>query len=349
MLKRNKITHPSKKVICSGNEPIFTYIKPNNNDKLSDMSGLDLQELIWHIENYYLELRKTLGFDNMITFGLELEFEKAITNRICEKLDQYFHHSSWILKYDSSLDNGAEINSPVLKDNNTTWKDLTKVCEIVSENARIGENSGGHIHIGTQVIGDKSESWLNFIKFWSVYENIIYRFAYGEYLVGRPSIQRYAAPVTKDFWQDYIDLKNGNHSIESIIDTISYQKYRAVNFRNVSSTNAFKQRNTIEFRCPNGSLNPIIWQNNVNLFVNLLLYARSTTFDDDIVTRRHEINQDKYSGLSDYNELYLEQALELCDMLFTNNFDKVYFLRQYLKSFQIGTKILEKPKEFTKK
>lgn len=35
-------------------------------------------------------------------------------------------------------------------------------------------------------------------------------------------------------------------------------------------------------------------------------------------------------------------------MLFTNNLDKVYFLRQYLKSFEIGNKILSITKPFTK-
>ena len=45
-----------------------------------------------------------------------------------------------------------------------------------------------------------------------------------------------------------------------------------------------------------------------------------------------------------YDEIYLEQALELCDMLFTNNLDKVYFLKQYLKSFQV----LEKNYDYAK-
>ena len=31
-----------------------------------------------------------------------------------------------------------------------------------------------------------------------------------------------------------------------------------------------------------------------------------------------------------------------------NNLDKVYFLRQYLKSFEIGNNTLEKAKQFTK-
>lgn len=49
--------------------------------------------------------------------------------------------------------------------------------------------------------------------------------------------------------------------------------------------------------------------------------------------QRHQLNLDKHVRLKWYDEIYLEQALELCDMIFTNNFNKVYFLRQYLKSF----------------
>ena len=42
------------------NNTIFQYIKPKNNDMFSLMSGSDLQELIYYIENYYLELRNSL-------------------------------------------------------------------------------------------------------------------------------------------------------------------------------------------------------------------------------------------------------------------------------------------------
>lgn len=52
-----------------------------------------------------------------------------------------------------------------------------------------------------------------------------------------------------------------------------------------------------------------------------------------------------------YNEIYLEQALELCDMIFTKNIDKVCFLRQYLKSFEVCKEVgqLSKASPFTKK
>ena len=35
-----------------------------------------------------------------------------------------------------------------------------------------------------------------------------------------------------------------------------------------------------------------------------------------------------------YRNIYLEQAIELADLIFKRNIDKIYFLRQYLKSFQ---------------
>ena len=49
------------------------------------------------------------------------------------------------------------------------------------------------------------------------------------------------------------------------------------------------------------------------------------------------------------NDIYLDEALELCDLIFNNNFDKVYFLRQYLKSFEINRKYNIKTENFVRK
>ena len=345
--KNKKITsQDTKKLVFVDESPVFKFVNPNANDKLSEMSGLDLQDLIILIDDYYIQLRNRLGFDQYITFGLELEFENAMRDRIDRQLNEAFPNGDWRTKSDGSLDNGAEINSPVLKDNETTWKNLYKVCSIVEPLASIGKNSGGHIHIGTQVLGSNKESWLNFIKIWSVYENIIFRFSYGDFLTARPNMLKYAKPMTKDFWKDYEKLRAEQASLDAIISRISYKKYQAVNFNNVSvnNCNSFGTKNTIEFRCPNGSLDSAIWQNNINLFIRMLIYSRSTSFNDDLVQQRHQLNLDRFAKLKLYDEIYLEQALELCDMVFTNNFDKVYFLRQYLKSFQVCKRNTDYPK-----
>jgi len=345
--KRKNITsNTTNNKLFLDDSSIFKFINPNSNDKLSEMSGGDLQDLIILIDEYYIELRKSLNFDQNITFGLELEFENAMRDRIERKMTEAFPYDDWTIKSDGSLKRGVEINSPILRDTEKNWKNLDKVCKIVEPLASVGKKSGGHIHIGTQILGNKKESWLNFIKMWSVYENIIYRFVYGDFLTARPSMSEYAEPMTKSFWNDYKNLKNEDASLEEIISRISHERYQAVNFYNISKENynKFCAGNTIEFRCPNSSLNSVIWQNNVNFLVNFLIYSKNTSFNDDLVEQRHKLNLDKFAGLKWYDEIYLEQALELCDMIFTNNFDKVYFLRQYLKSFQVCKQIADYPK-----
>ncbi len=316
---------------------VFKFLVPDDNDMLSKMSGLDLQDLIIFIEDCYIELRDRLGLAPQVTFGLELELEHTKKDEIYKQLHKVFPNGEWIVKPDSSLNNGIEINSPVLTDKTATWTSLDQVCSIVEPLGFIAANSGGHIHIGTQVLGDKKEAWLNFIKLWSVYENIIFRFGYGIYLTARESLLEYAGPIAKDLWKEYEYFNANQSSLWEIIMRLTFRRRQAVNFKNVSieECDKLKLRNTIEFRCPNGSLDAAIWQNNVNFFVHMLLYSRSAAFDDDLVEKRHLVNLDRFAELKWYDEIYLDQALELGDMLFTNNFDKVYFLKQYLKSLEV--------------
>ena len=318
---------------------IFKYINPFGNDKFSDLKGLDLQDLIILINNYYLQLRDTIGIDDYITFGLELEFEHCKKDKIEKELEKNkLYDNGWKIKRDSTLIDGAEINSPILMDTKQTWEELDEVCSIVNPLAKIDVNSGGHIHIGTHILGIEKNSWINFLKLWSVYENIIFRFSYGEYLTSRPEIMQYASVMKRDFWKKQKEFNSENKNINKLIQNIKGDKYNAVNFGNVDyiNPNYFSEDNTIEFRCPNGTLEPVIWQNNVNFFVKLLLYSKSTSFNDDLVQKRHKLTENKYYGLEWYKEIYIDQALELCDMMFDNNLDKVYFLRQYLKSFEVS-------------
>ncbi len=330
--------------------PIFQLISQKGNDQLSHMSGKDLQYLLILMDPYYIQLRKQLNLNSNVTFGLELEFENAMKEKISKDLKETFPEREWFIKEDCTLDDGAEINSPILKDDISTWKNLETVCSIIKPVASIGGNSGGHIHIGTQALGDKKDSWLNFFKLWAVYENIIFRFSYGDFLTARPNIVVYARPLAVTFWDHYCTFQDKNIHLEDIILEISRRKFQAVNLKNVCKNNldALKLGNTIEFRCPNGSLEAAIWQNNVLFFVSLLTYAKNPSFDDDLISKRCQAYFDKFSDLKWYDEIYLEQALELCDMIFSNNLDKIYFLKQYLKSFQICKKRSKFPAPCTK-
>ena len=297
-----------------------------------------LQELIILLNSYYLELRNQLDLPSSITFGLELEFEHAIRKKIQDGLKEASLDKNWKLVGDISLDEGAEINSPILTDNEKSWQDLEQVCSIVSPFAEIFENSAGHIHVGSQALGNDKEAWLHFLRIWSSYENILYRFSYGEYLTGRPSMSEYAFPIGELIDNKWKRFQEESYRLSLLLTYLSMDRDNAVNFSNVdiTSLNQFMEKNTLEFRCPNGSLNPVIWQNNVNLFTKLLVYAKDTShYNEDTVEARHQLNHKRFMNLKGYDGIYLEQAVEFADLIFTNNLDKMYFLKQYLKSLEV--------------
>ena len=68
----------------------------------------------------------------------------------------------------------------------------------------------------------------------------------------------------------------------------------------------------------------------------MLLYANNSSFDHDVLDKRYEEVASVFTSLPLYKEIYLDQALEFCDLIFNNNLDKLNFLKQYLKNYKIA-------------
>lgn len=325
VLKQNK----NKIGIINTDNKLFKLIKPDENTLLSNMSQ-NMQDIFLELlTNYHLEYRNTLNLKQTTTFGYEIEFENADINLIYNYLKS--KNEEWFLLFDPSLKKGAEIPTPILKDNKKTWNEIKELCDFLKMHSEIEDNCGGHIHIGKQVLGESNKSLLNFLKLWSTYEHVIYYFSYGENDKPREAIKEYAKPISNDFWKTYNEYKD-NILVpkEEIIEKVTVTRNRGVSLKYL----LFYERpdiDTIEFRCPNGTLNPIIWQNNTKLFVKLLEYSKNPNFDNTTIQLRHKKRENIYSNLNKYNIIYLNDALELSDLIFTNNLDKIYFLKQYIK------------------
>lgn len=322
-----------EKVIIKSDHPLFAHIPPRDNTMFSQMSGHDLQDLIFYLNLYPLELRNRLGLDQAITFGFEIETELVDYKRLDDECEED-KFPGWRDEYDCSLQSGREIQSPILRDTQKSWEELKQMCTFLKDISCIDKCAGGHIHVGAQIFQGDLKALLNFLKCWAVYEHIIYRFCYGEFLNARPKLKKYAPPVAPQLLELYDKFKE---QPDSLVEKLFWDidRHSAINFGNTYNLKKTEEYNTIEFRCPNGSLEPVIWQNNLNLFARLLLYSKSARYDDRIIDQRREANGETIP-LDFYSEIYLQQALEFCDLIFTKNVDKLYFLRQYLKSYQIA-------------
>ena len=355
----------SNDIDVSVRDDVLSFLGKDSNVILSDISNSDRVMMMCLLKQYYLELRKRIGVSDNISFGVEIEFEEAMKDIIDEKLYRNFNGEGWIMVPDDSLSNGAEINSPKLTDCEDTWIDLNYVCRIVDENAYVMDNTSGHIHIGTQILGNNPKYWGNFAKLWATYENVIFRFLYGEYIGPRADIDEYARPISMDFIDDleriedrskFISAKHMFKLFDKGEEPKKIRRRKSVNFTNVSDLEPYKYNmngidmNTVEFRSPNGTFDPVIWQYNINFLIKLMLYCKSDKFDEDKIIRRMNkiISDDIQSNIYKYSRIYMEQAIELADMIFDNNLDKVYFLRQYVKSGEVSTKPMIKSKKFTR-
>ena len=313
-----------------------------SNDLFSKLRGNDLLDLLETIENYYLEYRYRLSIPKNVTFGTEIEFEgvgySVAKNFIKSNLDR------WGIDTDDSLrSRSGEIQSPILIDEKRTWEELKKVCEYLKkQNAIMNMNAGGHIHIGTPVLGDDLEGWRIFLKLVILYEHILYRFGFGDKINGRPKLFKYAVPISKRLYDNLDDINDADE-FRNMTYCFMEDRRCSVNFTNVDYyyPNTKGDNNTIEFRFPNATDEEIIWQNNINTAAKMLLSSKARVIDEDFLDYKLKTFKPDVDNKLIYNEIYLKDALEFVDLIFNNNLDKVYFLRQYLKNFQSGVEASE--------
>lgn len=313
------------------------FLNPKDNDFVSSLRGLDLQDFLTQTENYFLEYRDCLNFSGDITFGVELEYESASRIEVTSFIDKKL--PSWVSKTDGSLSSGGEINSPVMKDKENYWQELKMICDFLSKKrADTAHNAAGHIHIGATVLHYNIMAWKSFLKLYMAYEHVLFRFAYGDKISAREKIMEYACPVSDDLYKKLDQINMASVVVRLADDVLEPRaKFRALNFCNTRFGDLSNTmiKNTIEFRNPNASSNAVVWQNNINDFAKMLLSCRQHVVDMEFLDYKlkHEFAPYSMNHLS-YSCVCLKDALEFVDIIFDNNLDKIYFLRQYLKEFQ---------------
>ena len=144
---------------------------------------------------------------NEYTFGIELEFTGGLTSeetQICieQLIKEGKIREGWQVHYDSSVvdenGKGAEIVSPVLRDDEQTQKEIQIITEFIKKaGGKMDEKVGGHIHFGVQCLGNNIEDIKNFFKLYTIFEPLLYKISTGDLNYVRKGCREYAKPIQK--------------------------------------------------------------------------------------------------------------------------------------------------------
>lgn len=264
-----------------------------------------------------------------LTFGIEIEYRDLRRDIVTEFINS--NHPRWESKKEDAIMKtsknpllGGEVVSPILTDTEKNWQELAEICHFFIQNNASSLNTGAHIHIGANIFENNSSYFLRFIKLWCSYEHIIYRFCYGDYIYARDTLFEYSKPVSKElkFLIKTLNL-SAHDSFDYIVTVLNLGKKRGLNLSNINHN---PNKNTIEFRCPNGTFNKDIWHNNFLLFKRLLEYAQSNSYNEALINNKLLLDYD----ITD-NKIILEDAIELASLIYPTEQEKLLFLKQYLK------------------
>ena len=215
----------------------------------------------------YLKIQPTT-LPKEMTIGVEIESEGSCDREdIREAIDEA--GLDWRAKDDGSLQNGTEVVSTILTES-TASHEIYIVCNaLYSLGQKTSKRCGGHIHIGADYLTD-IQDWRNLRTIWNNAERIFYAISNAKGEIPRQGAIEYASPISKkdETFSETIKL-DSEDDLEKYIELlkeIQGSRYSGINYGNVGSSG----KNTIEFRLPNGTINPTTWVENINLFGGLV-------------------------------------------------------------------------------
>ena len=282
--------------------------------------------------DFVKKLCETTIINPNITIGVELE--------ACNENIKNFNKTKTVfndfnIKQDLSVKSGFEIVSPILHYNLTDMNKLYQVCELLKRcNFYTDQSCGGHIHIGAKYLTDKMDYYM-LLYLYSNVENILYYITDKEGTIKRSSVERFAMKSKEEYLkaidEGLFNKEHFNSEITDVFNEINKDRYKGLNFKNIGNAN----KNTIEFRMPNGEIEFS------ELLANIKLFARLIEISHELVQidKTNEIKEKalKLSHTKDEEE----KLLLLLEILFPNPTDRIIYLKRYKTNYALTLKANE--------
>ena len=252
----------------------------------------------------YTESSGILGLPDDFKFGIELEANNVKTTGT----DSLYHGESakfiqsrnWHMASANEEmlvgEGGAELVSPILRDTESDWQDVADMCEQMQKypgnkgDKVVADSSCGlHVHFDVGCLTKDSNRMKNFLRLYAESEELLYKMCNekgspirkhaikrnmtGIHLLSSPFRKGFANPTGKKILKQIEDgtlkvsyKKMGRFKLFTKSLKISNKRYSGLNLTNIGDPN----KNTIEFRMANGSLDPAVIKQNVFLYASLI-------------------------------------------------------------------------------
>jgi hypothetical protein len=283
------------------------------------------------------------------TFGVEIEFIEGYAPAIARDLQElglgdgqlHGYHSSarrpgmWTVERDGSVSNGnrgGEVVSPVLTDCRETWEQIEKVCEVIKlHGGKINRKCGSHVHICADPLDSRSFRWNRLVRIYAGFEDVLYRMAAGGQSKGRFRGSHYARPFASLLPSKFFgDRQTDEAEIKSHVNS----RYHGLNFLNA---NPGAQKNTLEFRLFNGTLDPKQIQTNVRIAMGIVHAAEVVRRTEEATRDRNELIPREPMGFGQAARSGKDpddhtEVRRLLDIIFVRSRDKAAALWLYASS-----------------
>ena len=297
------------------NEAFDTIIYSNTTlNKKKDLNGLN-------------PLMYDINLSKNYSIGVELETSHKYYQMF---LNLGYMLFDWVLKEETTVTNGVEINSNIMHYNKKSLRELLYVCNFLNENNfKVNDECSNHIHIGFDVFRSVKEI-KTLLELFANNENIFYMMANEKESLLRQYYASYARPISI-----YLENAIGMHKFSNtkelddfITELIIFQedKMVAINFFNAFSL----RKNTIEFRISNGQIKY------EEILLNMILYLKLV----DIAINNRKIDKKLYEYVTSINVPEEERKTLLLNLLFHENrvlIDK--FNERYETNNEINSKL----------
>ena len=184
-----------------------------------------------------------------------------------------------------------------------------------------------HIHIDME---DFFDNWLFFevfSKLFAIYENDLILFYMGDKYLKRNEIDTYSKPMKRELLGivNDINFSNDTHFLSKLFNDGNLL------FNIDKGVYISKEDREMEIRYPNGTLNELTIQNNINFILKLIDAIINDKFDRDRLTYLVNYYNKKIFNYDIFSKYNYDGFKDIVEIISIDSMDKENFMGQYEK------------------